>query len=563
MSDYWVLVDWNATVGGFESGGEFLELEGLRLPIDVYNVSLTGGTNVMTLWYYNPVSWYGAETSPENFTYVNWSASIVDYYEVGSRPDPEVFWSEDVASPVVVDWRTGTSYSFSYSDWSWIWVATYEPLPPPPPPPPNPDEPLHLVLSSADVTETNDTQVVQLTVTANKALDAPYEIPLRVTLNGELATADFIDPDHSVTMPAGQTSTTVTFILKGDALHEPDETFAVDVTSGVSYDPSQIRVTDDDGPYLTIGSLTGSLDKVLIYEQGLAGKIGIQLSESVDYAIDLNVSLSGEGWENDVLFSQHIVIPENTTYWESPLVAGLRDAILERPEQGTFTFTATALGSDEKIYFGLEGSGNQSATLALELRDVAQGILDGTAGMPTDATTATRWVSGFEKWFDFCEQIEEARKNLPEAQAAKILGVVAKELGVVIDAGAITQQWSAAFKLADKLDKSDPVLADQIRETANLQATENLASQAVKYLASDGVAFAVGLAAAGMGAPVLGAFAVGAAGAFATAWVYDEFVDPAVRKAAGEAYLNQVHPPDVTPQALDYSLPPSEGWLLA
>lgn len=75
-----------------------------------------------------------------------------------------------------------------------------------------------------------------VTIQANKAWDVEYPISFATEDQSALAGEDFEATTGSVTMPAGSTQVTISVVVVGDTLLEPDETFAVTITGAPAAD---------------------------------------------------------------------------------------------------------------------------------------------------------------------------------------------------------------------------------------------------------------------------------------------------------------------------------------
>src|SRR5262249_30621086 len=125
---------------------------------------------------------------------------------------------------------------------------------PPPPPPPS------IEIGDATVTEGNTgTALAVFTVT----LSAPSAQPVTVqygTANGTgTAGRDYQAKSGILSIPAGQTTGTITVPVIGDRLGEPDETFVVNLsgaTNATIADGQAVGTIVDDEPRISINDVS-------------------------------------------------------------------------------------------------------------------------------------------------------------------------------------------------------------------------------------------------------------------------------------------------------------------
>lgn len=95
------------------------------------------------------------------------------------------------------------------------------------------------------------------------SLSAPYDVPVTIgysTTNGTAtASSDYQASSGTLTIPAGQTSGTITVQAIGDRLPEPNETFFVNLSNsnyGVVVDGQGVGTILDDEPRISIGDVS-------------------------------------------------------------------------------------------------------------------------------------------------------------------------------------------------------------------------------------------------------------------------------------------------------------------
>jgi len=134
------------------------------------------------------------------------------------------------------------------------------------------DEP-HVWIGDASVTEGNSgTTAVSFLVSLSSAYDAPVSVSYS-TEDGSATTADndYVAASGTVTFPAGDISETITVLVKGDLLVEPDETFLVNLNSTtalvVDGQGEGVILTDDATKFYVVDA---SADKM--FEYGATGQ---------------------------------------------------------------------------------------------------------------------------------------------------------------------------------------------------------------------------------------------------------------------------------------------------
>src|SRR5207247_8485952 len=95
------------------------------------------------------------------------------------------------------------------------------------------------------------------------SLSAAYDVPVTVgyaTANGTAtAGSDYQVASGTLAIPAGQTSGTITVLVNGDRLGEPNEAFSVTLSNlnyGVIADAQGVGTILDDEPRISISDVT-------------------------------------------------------------------------------------------------------------------------------------------------------------------------------------------------------------------------------------------------------------------------------------------------------------------
>jgi hypothetical protein len=126
--------------------------------------------------------------------------------------------------------------------------------PPPPPPPPS------LKIGDATVPEGNTgTALAIFTVTLSAPSAQPVTVPYATANGTATAGSDYQARSGTLTIPAGQTSGTITVPVIGDRLGEPDETFVVTLsgaTNATIADGQAVATITDDEPRISIDDVS-------------------------------------------------------------------------------------------------------------------------------------------------------------------------------------------------------------------------------------------------------------------------------------------------------------------
>jgi hypothetical protein len=121
------------------------------------------------------------------------------------------------------------------------------------------DEP-HIYISDVYAAEGNfGTTTFDFTVTLSTASDIPVTVGFATADGSAVAGSDYVTASGTLTIPAGQTSGTVTVLLNGDHLSESDETFYVNLsnpTNGTIADGQGLGFIYDDEPHIYISDVS-------------------------------------------------------------------------------------------------------------------------------------------------------------------------------------------------------------------------------------------------------------------------------------------------------------------
>jgi probable HAF family extracellular repeat protein len=117
-----------------------------------------------------------------------------------------------------------------------------------------------LSLSDATVTEGNTgTRTATFTVTLSAAYSQPVTVAYATTSGTATAANDYQAASGTLTIPAGQTTGTITVLVNGDRLAEPNETFVVNLSSPTNAtlaDGQGVGTIVDDEPRISINNVS-------------------------------------------------------------------------------------------------------------------------------------------------------------------------------------------------------------------------------------------------------------------------------------------------------------------
>jgi hypothetical protein len=122
------------------------------------------------------------------------------------------------------------------------------------------DDDPRISITDVSVTEGNTgTRPITFTVSLSAAYDVPVTVAYSTANGSAAAGSDYQSASGTLTIPAGQTSGTVTVLVNGDRLGEANETFFVNLSSpnyGTITDSQGAGTIVDDEPRISISDVT-------------------------------------------------------------------------------------------------------------------------------------------------------------------------------------------------------------------------------------------------------------------------------------------------------------------
>ncbi|WP_207802036.1 gliding motility-associated C-terminal domain-containing protein [Flavobacterium aquariorum] len=162
-----------------------------------------------------------------------------------------------------------------------------------------------------------------------------------VTATGTAGTSDYIATTTTVTIPAGQTSVTVSVPTTDDAIDEPSESFTLNatVTSGNTSNPTATgtaTINDNDAtPTVSISNLTVTEGTNAVFT------VSIDVASSVDTVVDVVTATGTAGTSDYTVTTTTVTIPAGQTS-VTVSVPTTDDAIDEPSESFTLNATVTS-----------------------------------------------------------------------------------------------------------------------------------------------------------------------------------------------------------------------------
>ena len=205
---------------------------------------------------------------------------------------------------------------------------------------------VNLSVSSNAGSEAGQT-VITVTATASTAVTGDQTVALGVTGTGITAT-DFSLSNSTITIPAGQTTGTVTFTVFDDADPEPTETAVLTISSpsaGIALGATvsqNVVITDNDSPpsvNLSLSASSGSeaaATSITVTATASAAVVGNQ-------TVTLSVTGTGITAADYYLTGTTLTIPAGQTTGSVTFVIA-DDAVVEGAETATLTISAPSAG---------------------------------------------------------------------------------------------------------------------------------------------------------------------------------------------------------------------------
>ncbi|MGO8174608.1 Ig-like domain-containing protein [Rhizobium ruizarguesonis] len=526
MTEYWVQFDFSMTESSTESGGaDKLLFQGQW----IYNLPLSfpGGSPVpaaLEIFYSTSVGYAGVATSPDNVEFLNYNASISNFYIVGSQPDPTVLVGPLATSPSITEFYTHQVYQYEYTTYDWALISVTGGL-----------SEIDIAPTIADQAEGNS-GLTSFSFTVTRTGDPSAESSADWSVAGSgTHPADAADfggtlPSGTVTFGAGETSKTVVVDVSGDTTPELNESFAVTLSNpiGATIATALAKgiITNDDFPIVTISAVGGP--SLSIDEGGPEGFVKAHLSNASTEDIAIHVDASPSGWNDDLTLTDFVIRAGETDVL-FPVVSAKVEHFPEPIESGNLLFSTPTPG----VTFSSGGN-----SLGLLVRDqLLQEAQD--PQFKEGAEFAAKLIDYWESTTKIAIAVsEEGDELLAAAQYAKYeqaLGRVAGFAGVVIDYTVVKLQFEKELVVAgtytNTSDRANATYAAY--ETFDVEFTNSLMKSLLTggagLLATD---FAVGLAVGlGLGAtataavPVLATVAVG----WTAKILYDEYLASAVK----------------------------------
>lgn len=165
----------------------------------------------------------------------------------------------------------------------WSWQSSDHPVLLTPITAPTP----RLTISDATITEGNTgTRTATFTVALSAASSQPVTIAVATGNGSATADSDYRASSGTLTIPAGETTATITVLVNGDRLAEPDETFVVNLSS-----PTNATIADGQG----VGTITDDEPRVTISDvtraEGRSGSASFVFTVSLSAAYDVAVTV--------------------------------------------------------------------------------------------------------------------------------------------------------------------------------------------------------------------------------------------------------------------------------
>jgi hypothetical protein len=221
----------------------------------------------------------------------------------------------------------------------------------------SPDDPASVSIRGASVTEGNTGTVnATFTVTLSRATNVDVTVQYATADITATAGSDYAAASGTVTIPAGQTTATVTVAVRGDRLPEPTETFAVNLTAATGASivggPGICTILDNE-PRISISDVSK-------YEGRKGQKTTFTLTVTLSVAYDQAVTVSFQ------------TVNGTATAGDNDYVAKA-GTLTFAPGETTKTITIEVKGDSKREadeYFYLDLFGNSTNSLFIKSRGI-------------------------------------------------------------------------------------------------------------------------------------------------------------------------------------------------
>ncbi|MCB1100658.1 MAG: hypothetical protein KDN22_34165, partial [Verrucomicrobiae bacterium] len=205
-----------------------------------------------------------------------------------------------------------------------------------------------LSAGNARVLESNGS--VQIAITLETATGAPVAVDYSFVNSTAQAGADFTATSGTITIPAGQTTATITVPIINDNIDELDETFTVQLSNPINAPlktaSATITIEDDDVSIVSISDAFASEDAETI-------TFALSLSNPASRAVTIDYATAGGSATEGADYTRNTgtrTFPAGTTAL-SLAVQLIDDALVEGSEQFTVTLSnaSTAIGDGSAV----------------------------------------------------------------------------------------------------------------------------------------------------------------------------------------------------------------------
>jgi len=249
-----------------------------------------------------------------------------------------------------------------------------------------------LSINDASVTEGNTgTTNASFTVTLSAASGQVVTVNYATANGTATAGSDYVAGSGTVTFPAGSTTQTITVVVNGDVVNEPNETFLVDLSGVVNATIADAQgqgtiVNDDDVSTLSINDV--SVTEGNIPQGGMIANFTVMLSAASGQQVTVNYATadgSASSGSDYVAGSSTVTFTAGTTT-QTITVAVNGDAVNEPNE----TFLVNLSGAVNATIADAQGQGtivNDDGVPTLSINDVT--VTEGSTGTVNASFTVT------------------------------------------------------------------------------------------------------------------------------------------------------------------------------